>query len=258
MIKSDIGRLRYVLLLPSGLVVLLIAWQIISHSGVFPEYFLPSLGEIGSAGVELIKTGGYVGDILASVKRVILAFGLATVFGIPLGLAMGLNVNIAVALEPLVGFVRYLPVAGIIPLSILWLGIGDVQKIAIIFIGTFFQLVPMVMDTVDELPGEFLDTARTLGAGDIELIRNVVAPFLAPRIYGVLRISMGIAWTYLVVAEIVAAAAGIGHVIIEAQRYFRTEYIFVGIGTVGLLGFMFDVFFRVSQGAMFPWYDPND
>ena len=171
----------------------------------------------------------------------------------PLGLLIGINKHAEAAIEPFIDFIRYMPVAGFIPLCILWLGIGDAQKIAIIFIGTFFQLVPMVMNATSSIPAAYLDTSRTLGAPDLYILRRVIVPNALPDIYDALRVCIGIAWTYLVVAEIVAASTGIGHVIIEAQRYLKTSHIFVGIVTVGILGLFTDYLFKVMRSKLFPW-----
>lgn len=203
--------------------------------------------------MELLVDRDYMTDVWVSVYRVMVGFLLSAVFGVPLGILIGTNKVVEASVEPFVDFVRYLPVAGFIPLSILWLGLGDAQKVAVLFIGTFFQLVPMVVDATSSIPRPYLDTARTLGAGDLYIVRQVVVPFALPRIYDALRISVGVCWTYLIVAEIVAASSGIGFVIVQGQRYINTATIFVGLLTVGLLGLITDYGFKLFQPRLFPW-----
>lgn len=243
----------YAILFPVSFLVVLATWSALSYSGAVQPFFLPSPTQVLRSSITLFGDHGYLLDIWTSVYRILWGFVLSVVVGVPLGIALGVNRHAEAAIEPFIDFIRYMPVAGFIPLCILWLGIGDSQKIAIIFIGTFFQLVPLVMNATSSLPREFLDTSRTLGARDFYIIRRVVVPYALPAIYDALRISIGIAWTYLVVAEIVAASSGIGHVIIEAQRYLKTSHIFVGILTVGVLGLLTDYGFKALRPRVFPW-----
>lgn len=252
-LRFKIGRRSYIALFPLSFILVLIIWVLLSYTGLVKDFFLPTPLKIIQSTYALFSTYNYIGDIWASVYRVLIGFGLSALIGVPLGLVMGVNKHIEASVEPFIDFTRYMPVAGFIPLCILWLGIGDAQKIAIIFIGTFFQLVPMVMNATSSIPEEFLDTSRTLGAKDFFILRRVVIPYSLPEVYDSLRVSIGISWTYLVVAEIVASATGIGHVIIEAQRYLKTPHIFVGILTVGFLGLVTDYLFKIARPLFFPW-----
>ena len=252
-IKFKISKNRYIALFPLSFLVVLLIWSILSYSGLVKQFFLPEPTTVIKNTVQLFSEYNYLKDIWASVYRILWGFFLSAILGIPLGILIGINKYIEASIEPFIDFIRYMPVAGFIPLCILWLGIGDTQKIAIIFIGTFFQLVPMVMNSVSKIPKEFLDTSRTLGAKDFYILKSVVLPHAFPFIYDTLRVSIGISWTYLVVAEIVAAGSGIGHVIIQAQRYLITANIFVGIATVGILGIITDYLFKLFKPKFFPW-----
>jgi NitT/TauT family transport system permease protein len=257
-IRYRISRRTYFLLFPTSFLFLLASWSLVSKLGVVQPFFLPSPLEIIRATGRLFLEYGFFRDIWASVYRILWGFFLSVVLGVPVGLVIGTNRYAEAVIEPFIDFIRYMPVAGFIPLCILWFGIGDTQKIAIIFLGTFFQLVPMVMDATSGIPNEYLDTSRTLGARDKHIFSRVIIPYSLPAIYDAMRISMGIAWTYLVVAEIVAAGSGIGHVIIEAQRYLKTAHIFVGIITVGVLGLLSDYFFKLMQPILFPWRNVDE
>lgn len=238
---------------PTSFLSVLLLWSMLSYSGLIKSFFLPSPTEVLGSTLKLFVQYNYISDIWASIYRILWGFCLSAIIGVPLGLFIGINKRAEAAIEPFVDFIRYMPVAGFIPLCILWLGIGDSQKIAIIFIGTFFQLVPLVMNATLSIPEEYLDTARTLGAKDTHILRRVIIPYAIPNIYDAMRICVGISWTYLVVAEIVAAGSGIGHVIIEAQRYLKTSHIFVGIATVGFLGLITDYAFKLMRPKLFPW-----
>lgn len=252
-VRRAISRKTYFLIASVSFLMVFLVWSLAASLGGLEEYFLPGPQQVLLRTLLLFADADYLGDILASIKRVGLGFSLAAVLGVPLGLLLGVNKYAEAGIEPGIDFVRYMPVAGFIPLTILWLGIGDWQKVAIIFIGTFFQLVPMVVNTTADVPRDYIETALTLGARDKALLLRVVLPYSLPQIYDSLRISIGIAWTYLVVAEIVAAGSGIGHVIIQAQRYLQTSSIFVGILTVGLLGMLTDFSFKLARPILFPW-----
>lgn len=255
LLNFNITRRVYLALFPTSFIVVLLIWSLLSCSGMVKPFFLPSPIDVVSGAVNLFLQYEYITDIWASIYRILWGFILSAVLGVPLGLLIGINKRIEAAIEPFIDFIRYMPVAGFIPLCILWLGIGDAQKVAIIFIGTFFQLVPIVMDATSSIPDDYLDTARTLGAKDLYILHRVIIPNAMPAIYDALRISIGIAWTYLVVAEIVAAGSGIGHVIVEAQRYLKTTHIFVGILTVGILGLITDYTFKIFRSTIFPWIE---
>jgi len=157
--------------------------------------------------------------------------------------------------EPVVGFIRYMPASAFIPLFILWLGIGDIEKIAIIFVGSFFQLVLMVAVVAKNVHKDMLETAYTLGAKRFQVIRKVLLPASLPGIVDTLRIIVGWAWTYIIVAELVASASGIGYMIISAQRMLRTGNIIFGILTIGILGLITDYFFKWLYNRLFPWVE---
>ncbi len=258
LLRFKTSRYKYTILFPTSFVVVLAIWSLLSYTGLVKSFFLPSPTFVLTSTIKLFMKYSYLTDIWTSVYRILLGFALSAILGIPLGLLIGINKHAEAAIEPFIDFIRYMPVAGFIPLCILWLGIGDTQKVAIIFIGTFFQLVPMVMNCVSSLPSEYLDTARTLGAKDIYILRKVIIPYAQPDIFDSLRVSIGISWTYLVVAEIVAASSGIGHVIIEAQRYLKTAHIFTGIMTVGILGLLTDYAFKLTKPRIFPWVNSQN
>lgn len=253
--REPIPTSLYLTLSLGSFALLLAIWSILTYGGFVDALFLPSPGRVFRAGVDLFVDFGFTTDILNSVYRVLLGFIIAAAVGVPLGLIMG-TFQVAEALtEPVVGFIRYMPASAFIPLFILWLGIGDVEKIAIIFVGSFFQLVLMVAVVAKNVRTDMLETAYTLGAKRFQVIRRVLLPASLPGILDTLRIIVGWAWTYIIVAELVASASGIGYMIISAQRMLRTGSIIFGILTIGTLGLITDYFFKWLYQKLFPWVE---
>ena len=163
-------------------------------------------------------------------------FLLASVLAVPLGILMGSFKVVEAFIEPITGFMRYLPVSAMIPLLILWIGIGIEQKIAVIFIGTFFQQLILIADVSARVSKDLIDVSYTLGASRRQVVTRVLFPACLPGVMDNLRVTMGWAWTYLVVAELVAANSGLGYMILNAMRGLFTDVIILGIVVIGILG----------------------
>ncbi len=253
--REPIPKGLYFILALSSFAFFLILWSILTYGRFVDPLFLPSPGRVFQAGVDLFSELGFTADILNSVYRVMMGFILAAIIGVPIGLIMGTFKVAEAFTEPVVGFVRYMPASAFIPLFILWLGIGDVEKIAIIFVGSFFQLVLMVAVVAKNVHKDMLETAYTLGAKRFQVIRKVLLPASLPGIVDTLRIIVGWAWTYIIVAELVASASGIGYMIISSQRMLRTGNIIFGILTIGMLGLLTDFFSKWLYNKLFPWVE---
>ncbi len=251
--RRPISKLSYIVLALSTFIVFLSAWSILTYTGIIKPLFLPSPSSIAKTTVELFTKFDLFLHIRVSIYRVFMGFILAAALGIPLGIFMGTYKIVEALAEPLNDFIRYMPVVAFIPLTILWIGIGDAQKIAIIFIGTFFQLVLLVSDSVSAVQNEFLETSYTLGISKWLTVWKVLVPASFPSIFNNLRVCMGWAWSYLVVAELVAASKGIGFMIIKSQRFLQTGNVISGIIIVGILGLIFDYIFKLAYNILFPW-----
>ncbi|NML08345.1 ABC transporter permease [Sphingomonas sp. G-3-2-10] len=217
------------------------------------DVFLPGPLAVAQSLRDLFLNRGFAFDILDSSYRVIAGFLLAMAVGYPIGLAIGTSRTWEAWINPLNEFARYLPVAALIPLVIIWFGIDDLQKVVIIFLGTVFQFVPMVASSVHRVPANLIELGRTMGFDSGQRVRRVVMPATAPEVYDHARICLGWAWSYLIVAEVVAANTGIGHVIIQAQRFIQTADVMAGIVTIGLIGLVSDSLFRAPKRYFFPW-----
>lgn len=209
-IREDIPKKWYLTGTIMTFAVLLIIWELVSDLHLVQDTFLPSPGSVLSTFVQLISTGSYWKDIGISIYRVFMGFLLAAVIGIPLGVLAGTFSISDSIMIPLCEFIRYMPAPAFIPLVMVWAGIGETAKILIIFIGSFFQLVIMAADDTRAVNKDLIYAAYTLGAKRWNTLMKVIVPALLPKLFITLRLIMGWAWTYLVVAELVAADSGLG------------------------------------------------
>jgi NitT/TauT family transport system permease protein len=206
-----------------------------------------------TTGVTLFREFGFIRDVGITVFRVVGGFVLAALVAVPLGIAMGAFKPVEAFFEPFVSFARYLPASAFIPLLILWAGVGETQKLLVIFIGVFFQIVLMVAVIVGSTRRELVEAAYTLGAGPSGIVQRVLLPNAAPQIAETLRLVLGWAWTYVIVAELIGASSGIGHMITDSQALLNTGQIIFGIIMIGLIGLVSDFAFKWGNQKMFPW-----
>ena len=206
-----------ILLGVSFFVLFFAVWAAVTFGGVVPKVFLADPITMVRSGYDLLVNQGFIKDIGMTVWRVFGGFLLAAVLAIPLGVLMGAYKPIEAFFEPFVSFARYLPASAFIPLLILWAGIGEAQKLSVIFIGSFFQLVLMMAVSVGNTRRDLVEAAYTLGASDKGIVLRVLVPSSAPEIFETLRMVLGWAWTYVIVAELIGASSGIGHMITDSQ-----------------------------------------
>jgi NitT/TauT family transport system permease protein len=249
--KQQLGRRQYLFLSSASFVLVLTVWCILSYGRIIDPFFLPAPSTIIRTIYDLLTNYNLLADIWASLSRVMIAFILSAALAIPLGVLMSAFKPIAALSEPPIDFVRYLPVPALVPLTILWFGIGEGSKILLLFIGTFFQLVLLVMDDANNVRKEYYEVAYTLGASTKDVITRVLFPAIMPNVYDDLRITLGWCWTYLLIAEIVAARTGIGHLIQEAQRFARPEVVMSGVLIIGIIGIISDYCFKAGGKLLF-------
>lgn len=237
----------------SFFILFVVAWAIATLGGFVPPLFLASPVKMVEEGVNLLVQHGFIVDIGLTVWRVVGGFILAALVALPLGILMGAYKPVEAFFEPFVSFARYLPASAFIPLLILWAGIGEKQKLLVIFIGSFFQLVLMIAVVVGGVRRDLVDAAYTLGASDRTLVMRVLLPNAGPGIAEILRMVLGWAWTYVIVAELIGSSAGIGHMIIDAQNLLNTGQMIFGIIIIGLIGLVSDFLFKAANARFFPW-----
>ena len=228
-------------------------WAAVTLSGFVSKTFLADPITMVQSGWILLTKMGFAEDIGITMWRVFGGFAIAAVLAIPLGIAMGAYKPVEAFFEPFVSFARYLPASAFIPLLILWAGIGEAQKLSLIFIGSFFQLVLMIAVVVGSTRRDLVEAAWTLGCGDAGIVRRVLIPSAAPEIAEILRMVLGWAWTYVIVAELIGASSGIGHMITDSQALLATDQIIFGIIVIGLIGLISDLLFKRVNQRLYPW-----
>lgn len=237
-----------------GTSVLVVAvWEALGRSGLVNPVFFPTPSAIVTALVELIRSGNLLGHAAVSIGRVWLAFSLAAVMAVPIGILMSNFRLVGAALEPIIDFIRYVPVPALVPLSIIWFGVGEETKIFLLWMGTFFQLVLLVADEARRVPQEFVETAYTVGAKTHNVLTDVMLRAMAPGLIDSFRITLGWCWTYLILAEIVAADSGLGFVIWAARRFLQTPNVMAGVLVIGVIGLLTDQILRRVHRRMFPY-----
>jgi NitT/TauT family transport system permease protein len=254
-IGGSISVRAYIALAALGFVLFIVVWVIVRAANLAPSILLPGPVEVLNKLAKLARDGTLWGDVAASVYRIMVGFLIATALAIPIGVLIGTYRVAEAMIEPFVDFVRYMPVVGFVPLTIIWLGVDDAQKFAIVFIGTFFQEVLLVMDDTKRVPMELVNIGRTLGLKDRWVLLRIVVPSAAPQIWDTLRISLGWAWTWVVLAELVAATSGLGYRITVAQRFNNIDTIIGYLIVLGILGLVTDQSMKAIGRTVFRWAD---
>lgn len=248
-------RTRNTLMAVSVLVPLL-AWVVLSGTGAVSALFLPSPLAVARAFARLAGSGQLGQDLLATLTRVGIGFGLVVLISVPLGLAVGTFPACRALFEPMIGLLRYMPAPAFIPLLIIWLGLGEASKIALLVLGTVFFNTLMSADAAALVPGELIDASYTLGASRWAVMRKVILPHSLPGLIDAMRVNIAATWNLVVVAELIAAQQGLGYRIARAQRFLQTDQIFAVLIVIGVIGVAIDLAFRASRNAVAPWARP--
>ncbi len=250
----------------SAMLLVILAWCIASYVQVtrdgvrtplVPHFFLPSPDEVIKGLLFLIYERDLMGAIGVSALRIVKAVVLATAVAFPLGIAMGSFEAVNRALDPIVAPLRYLPITAFIPLLILWFGIDEAQKVAFLFLGTVVYLLPTVVDAVRGVQEDLVQTAFTLGASKWQAIRTVLIPAALPQIFDGFRVMNAIAWTYIILAEMVNPQTGLGYILRLADQHLKPAWSFAGIFVVGIIGITTDVAIRSVNQLLFPWRESD-
>ncbi len=253
-LRTNISKKTYILAGTSNFLLFLGTWAILSYGGFVRPYFLPTPTAVIYSIYDLFVNYDLLNDIAISFYRVMMGFFLAVIIAVPLGITMGSFKIMEAFIEPLNDFIRYMPVPAFIPLVILWVGLGSSSQITLIFMGTFFQLLVMIADKTANVPKEYIEISYNLhGVKRFIILKDIILRAASPGIFDDLRVAAGWAWSYLVLAEIVAANSGIGHMIMESQRFLRTSNVIAGIMIIGIMGLSIDYLFKIAYRILFPW-----
>ncbi len=214
---------------------------------------LPAPLEVLGGLRSLLAQGELGPAVLATLRRVLAGFLLAVAVGVPVGMAAGAWRPVGSFLSPIVMVGRNIPIAALIPLTILWFGIDETQKVMFIFIATVPFVFAEAMTSVIGVADRYVETAQTLGASDAQIVRKVLVPLALPGIFTGLRSLFGIAFGYIMLAELINAGHGLGYLLSVSQRRGHTEHIFLVLGLIGLLAWAIDQLLAFFQRGLFPY-----
>lgn len=236
-----------------GIVCVGILWSIVTYTGFVSPIFLPNPTQVGISLFTFIITGKFITALMYSLGRVVSATALAAIIGIPIGMVAGFFKPFErftfIIFEPM----RYVPITALLPLMILWFGIGEVMKIMFLFIGIIFYLIPLIANAVRNMRKEYLLVADDLGLSGWETISKVVWPATLPQVWDSIIVINGIGWTYVVLAEIINAKNGLGYLISISGRLQRSADVFAGLVFITIVALLSDRILRFIRNRYFSW-----
>jgi NitT/TauT family transport system permease protein len=222
------------------------------ESRLVSPVILPSPAEVVRSFPSLLNERGLLPSIAATLKRVLIGFGLAVIVGVPLGILAGSWRIVEAAGAPLALFGRNLPVAALIPLTILWFGIDESQKVMFIFVATVPFVYSGAASAIASVADRYVETAQTLGASSFQIVRKVLVALALPDIYSSLRHLFGLAFGYIMLAELINAQHGLGYLLMTSQRRGLSEHIILILLIIGLLAYGIDRLLFWFQRGLFP------
>jgi len=237
----------------AGLGVFLGSWAILSYAEIIPNVILPSPTDVLKAFPMLHFEEALVRSAGWSIYRVTMGFVLSALAAIPLGLLMGTFPPVRHFFAPLFDPLRFLPISALVPLTIVWFGIEEMQKITFLFMGTFVYLLPLVVEAVESVDEVYLQTATTLGATKGQIVTQVLIPGSLPAIAEALRVMNGIGWTYVILAEVINARYGLGALITVAGKRSHVDQIFALVIVILVIGVVSDFLIRWINRRLFFW-----
>ena len=236
--------------------LLLIAiWYAVRWSGLVKPALVPAPAEVAARFWTMLTRERFVMDIAMSSERVVLGVALGILCAVPVGFVLGWYRPVRRFVDPLINFFRALPPIALIPLVIVYFGIGELAKVVILFYAAFFAGVIVMYEGIAQISPIYLRVARTLGATDLEIFRRVVVPLTVPHILTALRVALGVAWATLVASELIAAQQGLGAVIQNASSFFRLDTIYVGIIAIGVIALVMDLALRGLTRRLVAWQE---
>lgn len=238
-------------------VSILLLWLIVSEFGMIDQNLVPTPQAVFAAFIEIMENGYKNFTLLEhlgeSMKRLVIAFVLSCVTAVPLGIASGYNSRIRAIFEPIIEFYRPLPPLAYYTLLVLWMGIENESKISLLYLACFAPAYISCVSAVIKIREDYINSAFTVGASRLQVIVHVIFPACLPDIFTGLRTSLGVAYTTLVSAEMVAANSGIGWMVLDASRYLRSDIIFLGIIVMGITGILLDRGIQRIERRVVPW-----
>lgn len=248
--KKIFTNMSYYLAFP---LIVIILWQLVSNFGIINPISLPSPIKILEKSFEIIKDGSLARNIASSIKRVIIAYGIASFSAIILGLIVGWSKIFEKMTDIIIQILKPIPPIAWIPLAILWFGIGEGSKLFIIAIGSFFPIFVNVVEGIRNIDSKYIEVASLFKISLFKLIFKVLLPGALPAIMTGLRVGLGVAWVCVVAAELIAAESGIGYLIMDARSLAQSDTMIVGMLTIGIIGKIMDTFIKKVEKIVVSW-----
>jgi ABC-type nitrate/sulfonate/bicarbonate transport system permease component len=251
---ADIGnRLISFVVIAAALLLWELAADLNARVHFVNPAFFPGTIQVGEQAWEMLLSGDLITDLVASLSRVIAGFAIATLTGVPLGTVAGRNRWVARILDPIMSVLRPIPPIALLPIMVVWLGIGDLSKVIFIAYAAFFQVFITTYHGVQTVDPLLLRAASTLGASRWRTFWKVVLPAAMPHIVTGIRLAFSISFFVIVAAEFIGASSGLGFLIFESRIYFEVDKMLVAAATIGVLGFLFDFCMRAFERRLFAW-----
>ena len=245
---------RFTLILSPWLLIIAI-WYAVAYSGLINPALVPTPHAVAVQFWHQLTEARLPRDILMSTQRVLIGVICGITLAVPVGFMLGWYPRVRMFIDPLINFFRALPPIALIPLVVVYFGIGEVAKIVILFYASFFAGVIVMYEGIAQISPIYVRVARTLGATDAELFRRVIIPLAVPHILTALRVALGVAWATLVASELIAAQQGLGALIQNASSFFQLDIIYVGIICIGLIALMMDLLLRAIGDRLVSWQE---
>ncbi|ENY8691236.1 TPA: ABC transporter permease [Clostridioides difficile] len=235
--------------------IILLLWKITNYLGIWSDYILPSPEKVYSTFLNMISDGSIFINVYASMKRVLIGFAISTAIGVPLGIFFGIYSGVYEYFKSLINFLRNTPPLALIPMLILWFGIGEESKIIIIVLASFFPIFTSTLKGIKNCDSKLIEVGRVFEFSKLQIIFKIIIPNAILDIAVGLKLALGYSFRAIIGAELVAASSGLGYLISDGKEMSRTDVVIVGIIVIGLLGIITDYIFsiivkKVSKGKM--------
>jgi len=253
--KRHKERLEKAGYLVASFALVIVVWETSRAVGVVNPKLFPSVTSVFAASVSLLKNGTLQGHIMASLGRVMAGFSMGIVAAVVLGFLIGWFRTIRMLLDPVINFFRALPPIALIPLMIIFFGIGETPKIIVLTYASFFPALVVIYQALVGLEPIYIRVGRTLGATNLETFRKIILPQLVPSIITACRVSLGVCWATLVAAELIAAQKGIGAMMVEAQNFFQMPPLVLGVVIIGAISLLMDGAVRFVERRVTAWQE---
>ncbi|WP_411678613.1 ABC transporter permease [Clostridium thailandense] len=232
-------------------IIIIILWSGASLLKLFNDYIIPSPWTICSTAYELIKSGELIRHLAVSFFRVFIGFFVTFIIAFPSAIFIGSKEKAIYYFEPFLEFMRHIPPIAVIPILILWFGIGETSKLAVIFLATFFPIFLNTLNGVTNYDKKLLEVGQVLGFSNKDKFFKIILPQAVPSILIGMQLGLGYSWRSLMGAELIAASSGIGYMIMDAEQLSRPDIIIVGIFSMGIVGYIVDYFFiKITKKIM--------